>query len=91
MVVGSSELLLCKYIGDERYYIAVFGVQHCRHTERPCAHHYIENGSVSELHWVVGHVDLDRGDAIFDKDRKLLIDNVFGGIGKDQMEAIVAV
>ena len=55
----------------------------------PREREHVEHLVVVELEQVVGHVHLERGVAVLDERRKLLAEDLGGGVGDDEVEGVV--
>ena len=64
---------------------------HGCHTQLSCRYHDIQYVAITELQRIVGHVKLDTGDTILGNDGKLLLYNLLGRIGENDMERVIAV
>ncbi|MNL28110.1 hypothetical protein D3C87_1497410 [compost metagenome] len=74
---------------DPADHVVVLGVHHHERAFLPCHRHHFQQLVVVALELVVGHVDLQRGDAVADHLGQVLAQRGLVGIGQDQMEAVV--
>lgn len=73
-------------------HVAVFGMNHRRHTQCSRLHHNLEHITVTEFHRRIGHVEFDARDAfLIDHRFQFVLENLLGRLRQDQMEPIVDV
>jgi hypothetical protein len=69
--------------------VGVLGMDHGHRAVAPCDVQHVEHLPVVQLEVVVGHVDLERGVALGDQGRQLLLQHLRGRVADDQVEGVV--
>ena len=89
MVLRRPVSALEEPIGEPPNHVVILGVHHRHRAFAPREREHVEHLVVVELEQVVGHVHLERGVAVLDEGRKLLAEDLGGGVGDDEVEGVI--
>ena len=89
MVAGPDPARFLEPIGEPPDALGVLRVHHDHPARAARRGQHVEDLAVVELEVVVGHVDLERGDAVADESGKLLPADLRVRVGHDEVEGVV--
>ena len=91
MAVGLGPTPRMQFLRHPLDHFRVLGVDHGGHAQAASGLHDFEDLAVAQAQRLIGHVYLDGGDTVTDDNREFVGQNVRGGVGQDEVEAVVTV
>ncbi len=87
--LGCRQALVQQAACNPADHVVVLGMHHDHRAFAACDFQHIQHLEVVDLELVVGHVDLQRGDALCNRTWQVLLQHLRGDFGQDQVKAVV--
>ena len=89
-VVARLRIALAEHAaGEPRRDAVVLGVHHDERTAAARDRHHVEDLPVVDVQALVGHVDLERADALFDRGGQVDVEGLLVRVGDDQVQGVI--